>query len=107
MGIQPKGNGQASAIFSFFGKKARVIDNTHCSGGADGGSGVSCAVTVPFQLGVEYHFTAKLVKEDANENVWEGIISTAGKNDSTKIGSWATPKSMEYLSGHSIGFIYP
>ena len=105
MGLQPKSNGQASAIFSFFGKGARVIDNTHCSDGADGGDGVSCAATVPFEFGIEYHLTAKLIKEDAHENVWAGEISTVGKNDRKKIGSWATPKSMEYLSGHSIGFI--
>ncbi|MGP2888829.1 DUF3472 domain-containing protein [Serratia marcescens] len=104
-GVQPKGNGQASIIFSFFGKGARVIDNVHCSGGADGGNGVSCAATVPFELGVEYHLTAELVKEGDHENVWEGSISTYGKSGRQKIGSWATPKTMGYLSGSSIGFI--
>jgi len=104
-GVQPKGNGQASAVFSYFGKGARVIDNTHCSGGADGGSGVSCAATVPFRLGETYLFTIDLVKEDVHENVWEGSISTYGKSDSQKIGSWSTPKSLGLLSGNSIGFI--
>ncbi|HHT2664600.1 TPA: DUF3472 domain-containing protein [Citrobacter freundii] len=105
-GIQPQGNGRALVLFSYFGKGGQPVDTQHCSQGADGGEGVSCdTVVIPFKYGENYIFSAKLIGETKNENIWEGSVVAASTNVRTKLGSWGTPKSIGYLSGQSIGFI--
>ncbi|MCL8000472.1 DUF3472 domain-containing protein [Brucella sp. 21LCYQ03] len=105
-GIQPHSNGKARVLFSYFGKKGRVTDKAHCSAGADGGSGVSCnTVNIPFSIGTIYNFNAVLTNETEQENFWEGYVTDTITNVRTKIGSWATPKSIGYLSGLGAGFI--
>ncbi|CRY44925.1 DUF3472 domain-containing protein [Burkholderia pseudomallei] len=105
-GIQPQGGGEAFVLFSFFGKNARVVDAKHCSEGADGGEGVTCnTVKIKFKFGVIYDFSVELVGEGVNENIWEGSVFDTSTREKIKIGSWATPKSIGYLSGLSSGFI--
>ncbi len=105
-GIQPAGNGQALIIFSYFGKAGRAIDIDHCSSGADGGNGITCnTVKIPFALGNTYDFLAVLTEETASENLWEGYVTDAATQEKVKIGAWATPKTLGYLSGSNIGFI--
>lgn len=109
-GIQPRGQGNAAVIFSFFGKHARVVDTTHCRSGADGGNGVSCSATIPFHLGTEYFFNIKLVEENATENIWKGTVQySVGPVVTRDIGTWATPKTSGYLSDKGMGFVehYP
>ena len=107
-GVQPRGNGTAQFVFSLFGGKgAHVLDTAHCKQGADNYAigGVSCAIILPYAVGVTYNFTAYLKEHTDTDNVWVGEVEDTSTGKKTQIGSWSTPVSIGYLSGNSIGFI--
>lgn len=108
-GIQPQGDGTARVLFSLFGGKgARIIDTQNCKSGADDLAigGVTCAtVTIPFQYGVIYNFTASLTQHTDKENIWAGVVEDTSTGKVTAIGSWATPAALGYMTGEHVGFV--
>jgi hypothetical protein len=72
IGIQPAGNGQNDAHFSFFGTGSSSVNTENCQTGADGGSGTTCQVTVPFVVGHQYNLT--VYRDASNSSVWHGNI---------------------------------
>lgn len=89
IGIQPAGNGgngQDDAHFSFFGTGSSAVNTTNCSTGADGGTGTTCDVTVPFVPGHQYNLT---VYRDSNKNtIWHGsIVDSTACQVATSLGS--------------------
>lgn len=103
IGIQPLATSEkhAQLIFSVFGSGTKPI-SSNCSGGADGGSGVSCStVFTNFVRGTLYYFN---VKQDANDkSLWHGSMSD-GTNE-IPIGSWQITGSTKGINKTELGFI--
>lgn len=108
-GIQPQGDGTARVLFSLFGGNgARILDTKNCRGGADDLpiGGVTCAnVIIPFAAGVTYNFTVSLIQHTDKENSWKGVVEDTSTGEVTQIGSWATPASLGYFTGRTVGFV--
>lgn len=91
-------------VFSAFGD-GPVPYSPQCSGGADGGSGVSCANHYVYHVNEPQTVTIKL-KESFNNgsNVWQGLFNNLDTSEPFVIAEYMTPKSYGYLSGVSYGF---
>ncbi|CAN3370966.1 hypothetical protein DICA2_F37236 [Diutina catenulata] len=106
MGLQPsdpkaEGSDNQGVVYSVFGEHTSVADQDRCSGGADGGDGVSCWFSWPWKFGVEYTFESRVVKtlEDGRRQ-WNGTLI---EEDGTRhyIASYYTGKKKGALSGEA------
>ncbi|AOJ34645.1 hypothetical protein [Burkholderia metallica] len=71
--VQSYGYG-GQAHFSYFGKNAGQLYNSNCAKGADGGSGITCALNLPTTQGYTYHLTATLIESTAQHAVLSGTV---------------------------------
>ncbi|HWG26492.1 hypothetical protein [Actinospica sp.] len=83
IGLQPRSGG-GEAIFSVFGS-GTSSSNSHCSTGADGGSGTSCAISYPYRVGAEY----ELEVIESGTNSFTGSVVDDSTGARTTIGSWS------------------
>ncbi|CAN3500936.1 hypothetical protein DICA1_C16556 [Diutina catenulata] len=97
-GLQPFASGN-KVFYSVFGEHTELVDKTRCSGGADGGAGVSCSMDYPWEMGVEYKFESKVTKKfDDGRRLWNGtLIEPSGKR--VYIASWIVGKEKGNLTG--------
>ncbi|EJT45376.1 hypothetical protein A1Q1_06139 [Trichosporon asahii var. asahii CBS 2479] len=99
-GIQPR-EGQYSGhlTYSVFGKGSSVGDPARCSGGADGGAGVSCSLDgINLNKGEWYEIVSAVVEHGDKGRRWNGtLIDSQGKQ--TYIASFWTDDSYGPLSG--------
>lgn len=109
-GIQPR-EGQFSGhlTYSVFGKGSSVGDPARCSGGADGGAGVSCSLTgINLNKGEWYEIVSAVVEHGEKGRRWNGtLIDSHGKE--TYIASFWTDDSYGPLDGHGAQWLewYP
>ncbi|GLQ98849.1 hypothetical protein GCM10007863_32690 [Dyella mobilis] len=95
IGMQPAGNGQNNAHFSFFGTGSSAVNSKNCTTGADSGSGTTCQVVVPFVTGHQYNLT--VYRDKHNPDVWHGEIvdytacQVAGSLNDSRASSVCTP----------------
>ncbi|MFE4253952.1 DUF3472 domain-containing protein [Streptomyces sp. NPDC056910] len=92
MGLQPRPGAADLALFSIFGAGTSTT-NPNCTPGADGGEGVSCAITYPYQAGRQY----RLKVQNLGGSTWEGIVYDTVTGTTTHIGSWTVSSSAGLL----------
>ncbi|MGW6404783.1 DUF3472 domain-containing protein [Streptomyces sp. NPDC055134] len=92
MGLQPRPGAADLALFSIFGAGTSTTD-PNCTPGADGGEGVSCAITYPYQAGRQY----RLKVQNIGGSTWEGIVYDTVTGTTTHIGSWTVSSSAGLL----------
>lgn len=107
MGINPtqKVEGYSGqAHFSYFGSHAGNLYNTNCAKGADGGSGVTCGITLRTQEKHKYRLTSTIKEVTEQHTVVQGTLDEWDEKSqpiqSTIIGEF------EILRGH-MGYSYP
>lgn len=107
LGWQPRGGQyQQHLTFSAFGSGPYSDDTDRCSGGADGGSGVSCASSYPWKFGQNYTITMERTSNNPEDgsNTWTGSIRDDVTGESTYIARYTTPESYGLLKGVSLSF---
>ncbi|MDT8912388.1 DUF3472 domain-containing protein [Amycolatopsis sp. PS_44_ISF1] len=97
-GVQPGGGGRF--LFSVFGSGPTTTD-AQCSDGADGGAGVSCAVSLAYTKGQTY----RLLVDHTSGTTWAGTVLNASTGARTHIGSWSVPGSWGSLQASGNGFV--
>ncbi|MEN5247440.1 hypothetical protein [Brucella pseudintermedia] len=107
MGINPpqKAEGYSGqAHFSYFGSHAGKLYSKNCAKGADGGSGVTCGITLSAQEKHKYRLTSTIKEVTAQHTVVQGTLvewdEKGRRIQSTIIGEF------EILRGH-MGYSYP
>ncbi|MDJ1135777.1 DUF3472 domain-containing protein [Streptomyces iconiensis] len=111
-GFQPKpvdANGHRSlqAVFSSFNADATTTD-AHCSDGADGGEGVSCAVRFAYTPGTMYSLVLKRAEAGGDTQLMSGeVVETATGASVAHIGSFSLPSGSGRFKGSDQGFIEP
>ncbi|MGW2075693.1 hypothetical protein ACWCOW_02075 [Streptomyces sp. NPDC001939] len=110
-GFQPKpavnGKPTLQAIFSSFNANATTTDS-HCTYGADGGAGVSCAVQFPYTKGTMYAVELSRVSDDGTTQLMNGeVVNTETGADVAHIGSFRLPVASGRFKAADQGFIEP
>ncbi|KAI1501793.1 hypothetical protein F5X99DRAFT_418368 [Biscogniauxia marginata] len=107
-GLQPRedssGNSIVHAAFSSF-QGGTTTGHPNCHDGADGGSGVSCAVDIHG----DYSHTYNCVVENTGGTTWRGTLVDTVTGESNVIGEWTLPSGSGKLKGSQLGFVeyYP
>lgn len=102
-GLQPRSDGDGKTTghlaYSVFGPGSAIGDPERCSGGADGGAGVSCALDIDFQAGRWYTIESTVVQHDAKlGRRWNGTFIDDATGERTYIASFWTNESYGKLS---------
>lgn len=104
-GVQPQtdSNGQASirGVFSSF-QGGTTSDHPNCSDGADGGSGVSCAVTLNVD---DFGGRFDCVIENIGGTKWRGTLKNAATGQSAVIGEFVQPSGAGGIANSQVGFL--
>ncbi len=104
-GVQPQtdANGQASirGVFSSF-QKGATSTHPNCSDGADGGSGVSCAVTLKVD---DFSGRFDCVIENIGGTKWRGTLKNAATGKSVVIGEFVQPAGAGGVVSKQVGFL--
>lgn len=101
MGINPPNkaiNYPGQVHFSLFGAKGGTIYSPNCHGGADGGSGITCALdSVKALPGNTYRFEAKITRATSTATTLEGNVEVFDDHgnmiDSQQIGKFDVLRS--------------
>ncbi|KAJ7470226.1 hypothetical protein B0H11DRAFT_1010212 [Mycena galericulata] len=107
-GVQPRpdrnGKTVLHAVFSSFVANSTTND-TNCSLGADGGSGVSCSVEWNGVYNRTYAFEVK----NQGAQTWVGTVIDSVTGARLHIGSYGLPASAGGIKGSQVGFVewYP
>jgi len=107
-GLQPRpdSNGKSivHAAFSSF-QKGTTTGHPNCHDGADGGSGVSCAVDIEG----DYSHTYNLVVETSGARTWKGTLVDTVTGSATVVGEWTLPSGAGNIKNGQLGFVeyYP
>jgi Ricin-type beta-trefoil lectin domain len=103
-GLQPRANSggheRLHGVFSVFGDGTSTSD-PNCSAGADGGSGVSCAVEFDGVYGHPY--ALKVARTGAD--TWSGTATDTVTGASVHIGTYTVPSGSGNLQGSQGGFV--
>ncbi|WP_218108494.1 RICIN domain-containing protein, partial [Actinacidiphila rubida] len=103
-GLQPRANSggheRLHGVFSVFGDGTTTSD-PHCSAGADGGSGVSCAVEFDGVYGHQYALNVARTGTDT----WSGSATDTVTGTSVHIGTYTVPAGSGNLQGSQGGFV--
>ncbi|WP_329124515.1 hypothetical protein [Streptomyces sp. NBC_01465] len=111
-GFQPKpvdaaGNPNLQAVFSSFNAAATTTDS-HCSYGADGGAGVSCAVRFAYTKGTMYTLDLKRASVTGDTQLMTGDVVNASTGAVVAhIGSFSLPAASGRFKKSDGGFIEP
>ncbi|MEU2671983.1 hypothetical protein ABZ622_24555 [Streptomyces sp. NPDC007164] len=111
-GLQPKpvdanGNRVLQAVFSSFNADATTTDD-HCTYGADGGAGVSCAVRFRYTPGTMYSLVLKRASATGATQLMTGdVVETATGAAVAHIGSFGLPSASGRFKNADQGFIEP
>ncbi|MFJ8849752.1 hypothetical protein [Streptomyces sp. NPDC102437] len=111
-GFQPKpvdanGNRVLQAIFSSFDADATTTGD-HCTYGADGGAGVSCAVRFRYTPGTMYSLVLKRAGVSGATQLMTGdVVETAVGTPVAHIGSLGLPSASGRFKNADQGFIEP
>ncbi|MGQ4511644.1 hypothetical protein [Streptomyces sp. DW26H14] len=111
-GFQPKpagpdGHPQLQAVFSSFNADATTSDD-HCSYGADGGAGVSCAVRFDYTKGTDYGLVLKRAGVSGDTQSMTGDVVNLDTGASVAhIGGFELPSSSGRFKPSDGGFIEP
>ncbi|OAQ71941.2 hypothetical protein VFPPC_00019 [Pochonia chlamydosporia 170] len=98
------GNSVVHAVFSSFQAGTTTTD-PNCHDGADGGSGVSCAV----EINGNYDATYNLVIENTSGTTWTGTVVNKATGASTRVGTYTLPSGAGGIQSSQGGFVeyYP
>ncbi|KAI9236278.1 hypothetical protein MVEG_08328 [Podila verticillata NRRL 6337] len=103
-GLQPRedssGKSFVHAAFSSF-QGGTTTTHSNCHQGADGGSGVSCAV----DINGNYNDTYNLVVENISGTTWRGTVVDTVTRMSTVVGEWTLPAGAGKLVNGQMGFV--
>ena len=103
-GLQPRadsgGHERLHGVFSVFGDGTTTSD-ANCHAGADGGSGVSCAVEFDGVYGHQYALTVTRTGTDT----WSGTARDTVTGTSVHIGTYSVPAGSGNLQGSQGGFV--
>ncbi|WP_405783507.1 hypothetical protein [Streptomyces sp. NBC_00859] len=111
-GFQPEpvdadGHHSLQAVFSSFSADATTTD-THCTHGADGGAGVSCAVRFAYTPGTMYSLVLKRAGVTGDTQLMSGdVVRTATGTSVAHIGSFSLPSGSGRFKGADQGFMEP
>ncbi len=111
-GFQPKpvdasGNRTLQAIFSSFNANATTTDS-HCTPGADGGAGISCAVRFAYTPGTMYALVLQRDYASGPTQLMTGdVVETASGLPVAHIGSFELPSDSGRFKAADQGFIEP
>ncbi|MEV7719019.1 hypothetical protein [Streptomyces sp. NPDC088184] len=111
-GFQPKpvdanGTHVLQAVFSSFNADATTTDD-HCTYGADGGAGVSCAVRFPYTPGTMYSLVLKRASVSGATQLMTGdVVETATGAPVAHIGGFGLPAASGRFKNADQGFIEP
>lgn len=108
-GLQPRSPGGKTTghlVYSVFGKGSTVGDPARCSGGADGGSGVSCSYDIDLSPGQWYTIESTVVerKPDGSQR-WNGTLVADSTGVRTYIASFWTDASYGNLKGDGMQWL--
>jgi len=92
MGLQPNGQYGKTALFSVFGPDTVGL-GAGCASGADGGTGTSCHIPYPWDVGKTYVFTITLTSSAAGQETWQGTVTNTATLRRTTIGAWTVAAS--------------
>ncbi|KAF2716637.1 hypothetical protein K431DRAFT_316378 [Polychaeton citri CBS 116435] len=107
-GLQPRPDSGSSsiihAVFSSF-VKGTISSDANCHDGADGGSGVSCAV----EAKLSYADTYLLQVRNSQGTTWTGTLVNKRTGSSTHIGTYTLPSGSKGIKSSQLGFVeyYP
>lgn len=98
------GKSVVHAVFSSF-QAGTTSDDANCHDGADGGSGVSCAV----EINGDYSSTYNLVIENTSGTTWTGTIVDTSTGAKTRVGTYTLPSGAGGIKSSQVGFVeyYP
>lgn len=89
-GVQPHANGTINVRFSFFGTGATAM-HSNCDSGADGGSGVTCALDgLDYSVRTTYTINSHRTS-DSNGTTYTGTITNETTGVKKTIGAWRLP----------------
>lgn len=104
MGLQPRANQNGQQIlhaaFSSF-IAGTTSSDSQCSDGADGGSGVSCAV----DFAADYSHGYTLTVARSGTDTWSGTVKDSVTGTSTHIGTYVLPSNSGNLRSSQGGFL--
>lgn len=104
IGARPwPGENQMSMAFSVFGHRTKVINESLCRYGANGGPGISCSKIVSYEPGKKYYMTVQ--KSPGYKARWRGYVSDQITGKKTLVGEWEVPEKWGNLIGRQVGFI--
>ncbi|KAJ5958405.1 uncharacterized protein N7479_005555 [Penicillium vulpinum] len=103
-GLQPRpdvnGLPVIHGVFSSF-NPGTTSDDPNCSDGADGGSGVSCAVEIVGSYDHEYQLHIK----NTEGTKWVGTLVDIVMGNSTQIGSYTLAPEAKGIQSYQMGFV--
>jgi hypothetical protein len=107
-GLQPRpDSGSQSVVHGVFSSfiSGTTTNDSNCSDGADGGSGVSCSVDVDATYADGY----LLRIQNTEGTTWTGTLVDAVTGTETHIGSYTLPSGSGGIEGSQVGFVeyYP
>lgn len=89
-GLQPAPNGMVDLRFSVFGTGTRAVDIDRCSGGADGGSGVTCdGTSIPLHRSRTYDL--RVYRDAPGSRIWCGEVIDTVTGQTWPTGAWEIP----------------
>ncbi|KAJ6784799.1 hypothetical protein PWT90_08056 [Aphanocladium album] len=104
-GVQPQTdiNGRASirGVFSSF-QGGTTSSHPNCSDGADGGAGVSCAVTIAVD---DFNGRFDSIIENIGGTKWRGTLRNAQTGQETVIGEFVQPSGAGGIANSQVGFL--
>ncbi|KAM3485006.1 hypothetical protein MY8738_001689 [Beauveria namnaoensis] len=104
-GVQPQtdSNGKAyiRGVFSSF-QNGTTSKHPNCSDGADGGAGVSCAVTLQVK---DFGGRFDSVIENIGGTKWRGTLKNSATGQTAVIGEFTQPAGAGGIVGNYIGFL--
>jgi len=99
--IQGEKNKNGTVKMSYIGKNVRPINAPNCKKFSDR---MICDTSLPFEIGLPYHFLISMSDTTATETVWEAKVSTAHMLP-TSIAAWAVPKDIGRLALKNLALI--
>ncbi|QGI97508.1 hypothetical protein CEK26_010577 [Fusarium fujikuroi] len=104
IGLQPRpdknGKQVIHAAFSSF-QKGTTSTHKHCTAGADGGAGLSCAIDIFGDYSHLYHLTVKHI----GGTRWRGVLTDTVTGTSNVIGEYTLPSSARKMTNGQDVFI--